>query len=165
MDDSCSSYLRLIHIGNVIMDSSTSPSRYHENREENDNRIRHLFFGYEGPGLDPELHEYELHLSDSLTFLFNLLCDEGNTALSKSDIMTMLSSYEYREKNLPFAFRLLEEGVSVQGLQLSPELRQKFYRDRRCVGQYSWFRNVPGSREAALAVSIIVLISVLFLMY
>lgn len=99
------------------------------------------------------LHEYELSQSDSLPFLFNLLYDD-QSALSKSDILEMLSSYEYREKNLPFSYSKLDSKTSVQGLFLASSLRQKFYRDRLRIGQFSWFRNIPGSREAALAVSI-----------
>lgn len=99
------------------------------------------------------LHEYELSQSDSLPFLFNLLYDD-QSALSKADILEMLSSYEYREKSLPFSYTKTDMNTSIQGLFLAPSLRQKFYQDRLRIGQFSWFRNIPGSREAALAVSI-----------
>lgn len=115
------------------------------------------------PDFDPDVflnhvenapHEYELSQSDSLTFLYNLLYDD-QSSLSKTDILTILNSFENREKNLPFSFKNLKEATSIQGLFLPPSLKQKFCQERFRVGQSAWFRNVPGSRDAVISVSIL----------
>lgn len=120
---------------------------------QNSQNSQNLLLGYHSTPLTNALHEYELTQSDSLPFLFSLLYDE-QSILSKADVLEILNCYERREKTLPFSYNKLKQSTSVQGLFLAPSLRRKFYMDRLRVGQYSWFRNVPGSRKAALAVSL-----------
>lgn len=97
-------------------------------------------------------HEYELHLSESLTFLYNLLYDD-KSALTKTDILSILNSLKERENNLRFSITSQKSHTNVQGVQLSPSLRRKFYQDRARIGNFSWFRNVSYSRESAINVS------------
>lgn len=97
-------------------------------------------------------HEYELNQSESLTFLYNLLYDD-KSLLSKTDILSILNSLKERENNLPFSFTALDGQKNVQGVRLAPSLRRKFYLERSRIGSFSWFNNVPNSREKALNVS------------
>lgn len=97
-------------------------------------------------------HEYELHQSESLTFLYNLLYDDKST-LTKTDILSILNSLKERENNLLFTFTALNGDLNVQGVNLSMGLRRKFYQERARMGNLSWFRNVASSRESALKVS------------
>lgn len=97
-------------------------------------------------------HEYELNNSESLTFLYNLLYDD-NSSLTKSDILSILNSLKERENNLPFSLTERKEYTNVQGVRLPPSLSRKFYLERSRIGNLSWFRNIPDSREHALNVS------------
>lgn len=146
-----------------MMEIDRTVSRYSEPVHNNEEiSLRQSTSAFRLTQQNNSLHEYELSQSDSLPFLFNLLYDD-QSALSKADILEMLSSYEYREKSLPFSYTKLETNASIQGLFLAPSLRQKFYQDRLRIGQFSWFRNIPGSREAALAVSILSRLQSLYL--
>lgn len=95
---------------------------------------------------------YELSQSESLTFLYNLLYDD-ESLLTKTDILVMLSSLKDRETSLPFAYTEPSPHLNVQGVAWGARLRQKFYEDRARVAGFSWFTNVPHSREQALQVS------------
>lgn len=99
-------------------------------------------------------HEYELSNSESLTFLYNLLYDDSSS-LTKSDILSILNSLKERENNLPFSVTTQRDFTNVQGVRLPPSLSRKFYAERYRIGNFSWFRNIPNSREQALKVSII----------
>lgn len=108
---------------------------------------------YSGPGdVINTSHEYELNQSESLTFLYNLLYDD-KSLLSKADILSILNSLKERENNLPFSFTDLEGQKNVQGVRLAPSLRRKFFLERARIGSFSWFNNVPNSREKAQNVS------------
>lgn len=126
-------------------------------RTENDNHLNeHFLPSHLSPPTQVEtqntLHEYELSQSHSLTFLYNLLYDP-QSLLSKTEILTILNSFEHREKNLPFSFKDLKDSTTIQGLLLPAGLKQKFCLERFRVGLPAWFRNIPGSRHAALTVS------------
>ncbi|QBM87341.1 hypothetical protein METSCH_B05430 [Metschnikowia aff. pulcherrima] len=95
---------------------------------------------------------YELNLSESLTFLYNLLYDDEST-LTKTDILNILSSLKEREGKLPFALTEMQPHMNVQGVSWGPSLRRKFYQERARVARSSWFTNVPNSREKAMKVS------------
>lgn len=97
-------------------------------------------------------HEYELNNSESLTFLYNLLYDDCSS-LTKSDILSILNSLKERENKLPFSITTMQDFTNVQGVRLPPSLSHKFYKERSRIGNLSWFRNIPNSREQALKVS------------
>lgn len=97
-------------------------------------------------------HVYELNQLDSLTFLYNLLYDD-ESALSKSDILHILTAFKEREKKLPFSLKEFGDLFNVQGVPWGPSLRRKFYQERARIGQRSWFTNVANSREEAMNVS------------
>lgn len=91
-------------------------------------------------------HEYELSQSESLSFLYNLLYDESS-ALSKSEILTILNSLKLREDNLPFSIQNLRE-TDCQGVSWPPALREKIAIDRARIGEMNWFYNIAKSRES-----------------
>mmetsp|Transcript_4540 Transcript_4540/g.5387 ORF Transcript_4540/g.5387 Transcript_4540/m.5387 type:complete len:531 (+) Transcript_4540:713-2305(+) len=91
-------------------------------------------------------HEYELNQSESLSFLYNLLYDE-NSALKKSEILSILNSLKLREDNLPFSIQNLTE-TDCQGVAWPSGLREKISIDRARIGNINWFYNIPKSREA-----------------
>jgi len=97
-------------------------------------------------------HEYELNQSESLSFLYNLLYDE-NSALKKSEILSILNSLKLREDNLPFSIQNLTE-TDCQGVAWPSGLREKISIDRARIGNINWFYNIPKSREAIKDVSV-----------
>lgn len=93
-------------------------------------------------------HEYELNLSESLTFLYNLLYDP-QSLLTKSDILSILNCLKYREDNLPLLITESDKWCDIQGIKWPTGLSTKFYVDRLRVGQHNWFYNIPESRTRA----------------
>lgn len=91
-------------------------------------------------------HEYELSQSESLSFLYNLLYDE-NSALKKSEILSILNSLKLREDNLPFSIQNLNE-TDCQGVIWPADLREKIAIDRARIGDMNWFYNISKSRES-----------------
>lgn len=91
-------------------------------------------------------HEYELSQSESLSFLYNLLYDE-NSALKKSEILSILNSLKLREDNLPFSIQNLNE-TDCQGVIWPSDLREKIAIDRARIGEMNWFYNISKSRES-----------------
>ncbi|OBA20215.1 mitotic spindle checkpoint protein BUB3, WD repeat superfamily [Metschnikowia bicuspidata var. bicuspidata NRRL YB-4993] len=96
---------------------------------------------------------YELTQSESLIFLYNLLYDD-DSALTKADILSILSCLKERESNLPFAFTQIDPNSNVQGVAWDLNLRRKFYQERARVANSQWFTNVPMSREEAIKFSL-----------
>ena len=96
-------------------------------------------------------HEYELSQSESLSFLYNLLYDE-NSALKKSEILSILNALKLREDNLPFSIQNLNE-TDCQGVSWPSGLREKISIDRGRIGEINWFYNIPKSRETIRDVS------------
>lgn len=101
-------------------------------------------------GAHPTLshHEYELHQSESLTFLYNLLYDP-QSQLSRLDILSILNSLKNREDKMLCMVVSLDR-TDLQGVRWPMGLKDKFYADRLRVGQQQWFYNVPLSRQNAL---------------
>lgn len=97
------------------------------------------------------MHEYELSQSESLSFLYNLLYD-GNSVLSKSDILSILNCLKMREDVLPFAVADLGM-LDFQGVKWPLNLKEKFRQDRSRIGELGWFCNIPNSREIVRNVS------------
>lgn len=93
----------------------------------------------------PVSNEYELNMSESLSFLYNLLW-EDESELSKSEILEILHVLEDRERSLPFSFACFGEGDD-QGITWPPSLKAKFYRDREKIGGLNWCHNIVHSRD------------------
>ncbi|GEQ71877.1 hypothetical protein JCM33374_g5563 [Metschnikowia sp. JCM 33374] len=102
-----------------------------------------------GPSTVNPSNVYELNQSESLTFLYNLLYDE-ESSLTHTDILNILSSLKEREGKLPFSLTSVSPHMNVQGVSWGPSLRRRFYQERARVADFSWFTNVPDSREQAM---------------
>lgn len=96
-------------------------------------------------------HAYELKLSESLSFLHNLLYDE-KSSLTNTDILNILNYIKERESTLTFCNPKPDVPANVQGVPWGPSIRRKFYQERQRIGSGSWFTNVPNSRAEALKV-------------